>query len=92
MAHGPSLDSVVSPAPELLVSSKGDEPAAYIGMKYKEYLKLQQSNKLDGKSCLDRIDINSQKIETHMQKRKECEVAYLLNQNDFRNQENSNKT
>ncbi|KAJ6683573.1 hypothetical protein OIU85_007277 [Salix viminalis] len=47
MAHGPSLDSVVSPAPELLVSSEGDEPAAYIGMKYKDYLELQQSNKLD---------------------------------------------
>ncbi|KAB5516028.1 hypothetical protein DKX38_026676 [Salix brachista] len=59
MAHGPSLDSVVSPAPELLVSSKGDEPAAYIGMKYKDYLELQQSNKLDGKSCLDRVRISA---------------------------------
>ena len=57
MAHGPSLDSVVSPAPELLVSSKGNEPAAYAGMKYKDYLELQQSNKLDGKSCLDRVRI-----------------------------------
>ncbi|KAB5516031.1 hypothetical protein DKX38_026679 [Salix brachista] len=57
MAHGPSLDSVVSPAPELLVSSEGDEPAAYIGMKYKDYLELQQSNKLDGKSCLDRCPL-----------------------------------
>ncbi|KAG5226626.1 2-oxoglutarate/Fe(II)-dependent dioxygenase [Salix suchowensis] len=55
MAHGPSLDSVISPAPELLVSSKGNEPAAYIGMKYKDYLELQQSNKLNGKSCLDRV-------------------------------------
>uniref|UniRef100_A0A6N2LIE5 Fe2OG dioxygenase domain-containing protein n=1 Tax=Salix viminalis TaxID=40686 RepID=A0A6N2LIE5_SALVM len=59
MAHGPSLDSVVSPAPELLVSSKGYEPAAYIGMKYKDYLELQQSNKLDGKSCLDRVRISA---------------------------------
>ncbi|KAB5516020.1 hypothetical protein DKX38_026668 [Salix brachista] len=59
MAHGPSLDSVVSPAPELLASSKGDEPAAYIGMKYKDYLELQQSNKLDGKSCLDRVRISA---------------------------------
>uniref|UniRef100_A0A6N2LR36 Fe2OG dioxygenase domain-containing protein n=1 Tax=Salix viminalis TaxID=40686 RepID=A0A6N2LR36_SALVM len=59
MAHGPSLDSVVSPAPELLVSSEGDEPAAYIGMKYKDYLELQQSNKLDGKSCLNRVRISA---------------------------------
>ncbi|KAG5226636.1 2-oxoglutarate/Fe(II)-dependent dioxygenase [Salix suchowensis] len=59
MAHGPSLGSVVSPAPELLVSSEGDEPAAYIGMKYKDYLELQQSNKLDGKSCLDRVRISA---------------------------------
>ncbi|KAG5226628.1 hypothetical protein OIU78_025802 [Salix suchowensis] len=59
MAHGPSLDSVVSPAPELLVSSEGDEPEAYIGMKYKDYLELQQSNKLDGKSCLDRVRISA---------------------------------
>ncbi|KAB5516034.1 hypothetical protein DKX38_026682 [Salix brachista] len=59
MAHGPSLDSVVSPAPELLVSSKGNELAAYIGMKYKDYLELQQSNKLDGKSCLDRVRISA---------------------------------
>ncbi|KAJ6683578.1 hypothetical protein OIU85_007282 [Salix viminalis] len=59
MAHGPSLHSVVSPAPELLVSSEGDEPAAYIGMKYKDYLELQQSNKLDGKSCLDRVRISA---------------------------------
>ncbi|KAB5516040.1 hypothetical protein DKX38_026732 [Salix brachista] len=59
MAHGPSLDSVVSPAPELLVSGEGDEPAAYIGIKYKDYLELQQSNKLDGKSCLDRVRISA---------------------------------
>uniref|UniRef100_A0A6N2M172 Uncharacterized protein n=1 Tax=Salix viminalis TaxID=40686 RepID=A0A6N2M172_SALVM len=59
MAHGPSLDSVVSPAPELLVSNKGNETAAYMGMKYKDYLELQQSNKLDGKSCLDRVRISA---------------------------------
>ena len=59
MVHGPSLDLVVSPAPELLVSSKGNEPASYIGMKYKDYLELQQSNKLDGKSCLDRVRISA---------------------------------
>ncbi|XP_020534030.1 protein DMR6-LIKE OXYGENASE 2 isoform X2 [Jatropha curcas] len=55
MQHGPSLESVVSPAPELL-DRENAEPA-YIGIKYKEYLELQQSNKLDGRSCLDRIRI-----------------------------------
>ncbi|CAK7355116.1 unnamed protein product [Dovyalis caffra] len=59
MAHGPSLDSVVSPAPELLVSSEGNAAAAFVGMKYKDYLELQQSNKLDGKSCLDRVRISA---------------------------------
>ncbi|XP_058007245.1 2-oxoglutarate-dependent dioxygenase 19 isoform X2 [Hevea brasiliensis] len=55
MAHGPSLDSVVTPAPELL-DREGNAPA-YIEMKYGEYLELQQSSKLDGKSCLDQVRI-----------------------------------
>ncbi|KAJ6683579.1 hypothetical protein OIU85_007283 [Salix viminalis] len=32
---------------------------SYIGMKYEDYLELQQSNKLDGKSCLDRVRISA---------------------------------
>ncbi|KAJ9174925.1 hypothetical protein P3X46_013520 [Hevea brasiliensis] len=55
MAHGPSLDSVVTPAPELL-DREGNAPA-YIEMKYGKYLELQQSSKLDGKSCLDQVRI-----------------------------------
>ncbi|GFY89420.1 ACC oxidase 1 [Actinidia rufa] len=55
MANGPSLDSVVSPALELL-DGEGQLPA-YLPMKYKDYLKLQQSNHLDGKACLDRVRI-----------------------------------
>ncbi|XP_015576938.2 2-oxoglutarate-dependent dioxygenase 19 [Ricinus communis] len=55
MAHGPSLDTVVSPAPELL--DRESKAPAYIGIKYEEYVNLQQSNKLDGKSCLDRVRI-----------------------------------
>ncbi|KAL5563439.1 hypothetical protein UlMin_033186 [Ulmus minor] len=51
IANGPSLDSVVAPAPELLKTN----PSVYIGLKYKDYMELQQSNKLDGKSCLDRV-------------------------------------
>lgn len=55
VSNGPSPDSIVAPAPELLDSER--HPAAYIGMKYKEYLELQQSNNLDGKSCLDRVKV-----------------------------------
>ncbi|XP_021624634.1 2-oxoglutarate-dependent dioxygenase 19 [Manihot esculenta] len=55
IAHGPSLDTVVSPAPELLESEK--KAAAYTGIKYKDYLQLQQSSNLDGKCNLDRIRI-----------------------------------
>ncbi|KAF2320465.1 hypothetical protein GH714_027575 [Hevea brasiliensis] len=55
IAHGPSLDTVVSPAPELLEIEK--KAAAYIGIKYKEYLEIHQSNKLDGKCNLDRLRI-----------------------------------
>ncbi|KAF8406065.1 hypothetical protein HHK36_008145 [Tetracentron sinense] len=55
LAHGPSLDTVVSPAQEL-VDRENHRPA-YRGMKYKDYLELQQSNQLDGKSCLDRVRV-----------------------------------
>ncbi|KAF2320499.1 hypothetical protein GH714_027744 [Hevea brasiliensis] len=55
IAHGPSLDTVVSPAPELLEIEK--KAAAYIGIKYKEYLEIHQSNKLDEKCNLDRLRI-----------------------------------
>ena len=55
MANGPSLESVVSPALELL-DDEGQLPA-YLPMKYKDYLKLQQSSHLDGKACLDRVRI-----------------------------------
>ncbi|KAH1030986.1 hypothetical protein J1N35_043160 [Gossypium stocksii] len=51
--HGPAADAAVSPAPMLL--EDGQNPLAYRAMKYKEYLELQQSSKLDGKSCLEHI-------------------------------------
>ncbi|XVE66584.1 hypothetical protein DITRI_Ditri08aG0090500 [Diplodiscus trichospermus] len=54
MAHGPAPDAVVSSASKLLVED-GDNPPLYKAMKYKEYVELQQSSKLDGKSCLERI-------------------------------------
>ncbi|KAL6951854.1 hypothetical protein U1Q18_048968 [Sarracenia purpurea var. burkii] len=52
IVNGPSLDTIVSPAPELL-GSEG-HPPAYISMKYKDYVELQQSIKL-GKSSLDQL-------------------------------------
>ncbi|KAK6253303.1 hypothetical protein QUC31_015023 [Theobroma cacao] len=53
MPHGPALNAVVAPASKLL--DHENNPPAYKAMKYKDYLELQQSSKLDGKSCLERI-------------------------------------
>ena len=53
VSNGPSLDTVVEPAPEL------SQPSTYVGMTFKEYLELQQGNKLDGKTCLDRVRIKT---------------------------------
>ncbi|KAF5444203.1 hypothetical protein F2P56_036697 [Juglans regia] len=52
IANGPSLETIIRPAPEL--ESK-EQAATYIGMKCKDYMELQQGNQLDGKSCLDRV-------------------------------------
>ncbi|KAJ4822025.1 hypothetical protein Tsubulata_001599 [Turnera subulata] len=54
-AHGPPLETIVSPAPEL--ASGGNNPPAFRGIKYREYLELQQSKQLDGKTCLDHLRI-----------------------------------
>ncbi|KAK8692349.1 hypothetical protein V6N13_075816 [Hibiscus sabdariffa] len=54
-AHGPPLDTVVSPAPELMTDGVGQ---AYLGIKYKNYLELQQSKTLSGKSCLDHLRLS----------------------------------
>ncbi|WRX14053.1 Oxoglutarate/iron-dependent dioxygenase - like 10 [Theobroma cacao] len=53
MPHGPALNAVVAPASKL--QDHENNPPAYKAMKYKDYLELQQSSKLDGKSCLERI-------------------------------------
>ena len=42
--HGPSLETVVSPAPELVDNES--HPPAYIEKTYKQFLELQQSGKL----------------------------------------------
>lgn len=60
LAHGPSLETVVQPADELVDAANGTSTGSK-AMKYKDYLKLQQSNQLDGKSCLDRVRIPNYK-------------------------------
>ncbi|XP_034681766.1 protein DMR6-LIKE OXYGENASE 2-like [Vitis riparia] len=54
ITNGPSLDTVVAPAPELI-----DEihPPAYFGMKFQETFTLSQTNKHHGKSILDQVRI-----------------------------------
>ncbi|EXB75599.1 putative 2-oxoglutarate/Fe(II)-dependent dioxygenase [Morus notabilis] len=62
--HGPSLDTIVSPVEEL-VNWEGDDRdcdrdrdlPAYRGIRYREYMELQQSNQLNGNSCLDHVRI-----------------------------------
>lgn len=58
IANGPSLDTMVSPAPDL--TDEENNPPAYTPIKYKEYLQLQQGNKLDQKSILDRIRLRKE--------------------------------
>ncbi|XP_039174278.1 protein DMR6-LIKE OXYGENASE 2 isoform X2 [Eucalyptus grandis] len=55
LSNGPSLDTVVTPA-EQLVDGESNR-AMYIGMKYKDFLELHQSSVLDGKSGLERVKI-----------------------------------
>ncbi|KAK7363103.1 hypothetical protein VNO77_05233 [Canavalia gladiata] len=51
----PSFDTVVEPAKELLENH--GNPPAYVGMKHKDYMQLQRSNELYGKSVLDKVKI-----------------------------------
>lgn len=53
--HGPRFDKLVAPALELVDNENSQ--AKYHGMTYREYLELQQGNRLDGKSCVDRIRV-----------------------------------
>ncbi|KAK3230972.1 hypothetical protein Dsin_002853 [Dipteronia sinensis] len=48
ISHGPPLDKVIAPAPESL--HRENRPPAYRGITNKEYIELQQTNSLDGKS------------------------------------------
>ncbi|XP_058760738.1 2-oxoglutarate-dependent dioxygenase 19-like [Vicia villosa] len=51
----PSLETVVEPASELLDNARN--PAAYVGMKHIDYMELQRSNQLYGKSVLNKVKI-----------------------------------
>lgn len=43
IAHGPSVDTTISPTPELC--EREGQPPKYLAMNYKEYIQLQQSGK-----------------------------------------------
>ncbi|KAK7824149.1 2-oxoglutarate-dependent dioxygenase 19 [Quercus suber] len=47
LPHGPSLDTVIRPAPELV--DKESHPPAYVEMTYREFLELQQTGRLRSK-------------------------------------------
>ncbi|CAI9287033.1 unnamed protein product [Lactuca saligna] len=51
VANGPSPDTAVRPVDEESC------PAAFVPMKYKEYVEMQQSNKLYRKACLDQLRV-----------------------------------
>ena len=53
MAIGPSSQTLVAPLPELL--HKHNSPPLFKSIMYKDYMEMLQSNKLERKSCLDRI-------------------------------------
>ncbi|XP_004301450.1 PREDICTED: protein SRG1-like [Fragaria vesca subsp. vesca] len=53
LAHGPSIDTIIAPAPELC-ERYGQQPK-YLAMNYNEYLELQYSGKSYMKSKFDHI-------------------------------------
>ncbi|XP_052206266.1 2-oxoglutarate-dependent dioxygenase 19-like [Diospyros lotus] len=57
VAHGPSLDTEVSPSPELM--EKEGRPAVFKPMKYKEYMELQQTKPTPGVPCSELIRIRT---------------------------------
>lgn len=50
----PCLDTVVEPVPELVPDRHGLE---FRGVRYRDYMEYQQSNKLDGKAALDIVRV-----------------------------------
>ncbi|TMX05082.1 hypothetical protein EJD97_002572 [Solanum chilense] len=58
IANCPAMNATVSPAASPLIQNERFPPL-YLPKKYSEYVEMQQTNPLDGKSCLDKIKINS---------------------------------
>ncbi|CAN4111948.1 unnamed protein product [Withania somnifera] len=54
IANCPAMNATVGPA-----ASPLSFPPLYLSKKYSEYVEMQQTNPLHGKSCLDKIKINS---------------------------------
>nr|XP_009770093.1 PREDICTED: probable 2-oxoglutarate/Fe(II)-dependent dioxygenase isoform X2 [Nicotiana sylvestris] len=58
IANSPAMNVTVRPAASPLIQNERFPPL-YFPTKYSEYVEMQQTHPLDGKSCLDRIKINS---------------------------------
>ncbi|CAN4107931.1 unnamed protein product [Withania somnifera] len=58
IASCPAMNAIVSPAASPLIQSE-TFPPRYLPKKYSEYVEMQQTSPLQGKSCLDKIKINS---------------------------------
>ncbi|CAN6466917.1 unnamed protein product [Victoria cruziana] len=54
-AHGPCLDTVVTPA--ILLMNQGGDPLQYRKMTCREYVEVQQSNRLRGKACSNVVKV-----------------------------------
>lgn len=57
IANGPSLNAIVTPAPQLIDKNGDSTGARYKSMAYGEYVQLQQSSRLNGKSALDNLRV-----------------------------------
>ncbi|KAJ8450786.1 hypothetical protein Cgig2_032411 [Carnegiea gigantea] len=57
IANGPSLNAMVTPAPQLIDKNRDSTGARYKSMAYGEYVQLQQSSRLNGKSALDNLRV-----------------------------------
>ncbi|PHT98629.1 hypothetical protein BC332_32420 [Capsicum chinense] len=58
IANCPAMNATVSPADSPLIQNER-LPPLYLPKEYSEYVEMQQTKPLDGKSCLDQIKINS---------------------------------
>lgn len=61
IANCPAMNATVSPADSPLIQNE-NFPPLYLPKKYSEYVEMQQTKPLDGKSCLDQIKIKVEQI------------------------------